>query len=57
MGKSNNKLNNSYNAIAVNAIAEKYSLSKHYVRLCIKGDKKSITADIIKRDYVELLKK
>lgn len=57
MGKSNNKKNNKYNTIVVAAIAIKWGVSKHYVRLCIKGDKNSLNADKIKVDYRNLVKK
>ncbi len=57
MGKNNTKKNNSYNVIAVNAISVKFKISKRYVRQCIKGDRNSISADSIKKDYFELVRK
>jgi hypothetical protein len=57
MDKNNIKKNNSYNVIAVNAISVKFKISKQYVRQCIKGDRNSISADNIKKDYQELVRK
>lgn len=55
--KSNIKKNNSYNVIAVNAISEKRGISKQYVRQCLRGDRNSISADIIKKEYFEIVRK
>lgn len=55
--KNNIKKNNSYNVLAVTAISRKLNVSEQYVRQCIKGDKKSINADSIKKEYLCLVKK
>ena len=57
MDKNNTKKNNSYNVVAVNAISDKLKISKQYVRQCIRGDRNSISADNIKKDYLELVRK
>lgn len=57
MNKNNTKKNNTYNVLAVNAISEKKGISKQYVRQCIKGDRNSISADIIKKEYYEIVRK
>ncbi len=57
MNKNNTKKNKTYNLLAVNAISEKKGISKQYVRQCIKGDRNSISADIIKKEYYEIVRK
>jgi hypothetical protein len=54
--KNNTKKNNSYNVVAVTAISEKRGLSKQYIRQCLKGDRKSISADQILKEYRELVR-
>jgi hypothetical protein len=56
MNKNNTKKNNTYNVVAVNAISEKRGISKQYVRQCIKGDRNSISADIIKKEYRDMVR-
>lgn len=53
--KNNIKKNNSYNVLAVSAISRKFNVSEQYVRQCVKGDKKSINADSIKKEYLCLV--
>ncbi len=55
--KSSIKKNNSYNVLAVSAISKKFKITEQYVRQCIKGDKKSVSADAIKHEYLILVKK
>ena len=55
--KNNTKKNNTYNVIAVNAISEKRGISKQYIRQCIKGDRNSISADIIRKEYYTIVRK
>lgn len=55
--KNNIKKNKSYNVLAVTAISRKFNVSEQYVRQCVKGDKKSINADSIKKEYLCLVKK
>lgn len=57
MDKNRIKTNNSYNNLAIKAISEKFKISKQYLRQCIRGDRNSISADIIKKDYFELVRK
>lgn len=55
--KNSIKKNNSYNVLAVSAISKKFKVTEQYVRQCIKGDRKSINADCIKKEYKSLVKK
>ncbi len=57
INKNTIKKNNSYNVIAVKAISNNLKISKQYVRQCIRGDRNSISADNIKKNYYELVKK
>lgn len=57
INKNTIKKNNSYNVIAVTAISNNLKISKQYVRQCIRGDRNSISADNIKKNYYELVKK
>lgn len=56
MNKCNAKSQNSYNAVAVNALHKKYGLSKQYIRQCLRGDRNNSTADTIRKDYKVLVK-
>jgi hypothetical protein len=55
--KVNIKKNKSYNVLAITAISRKLNISEQYVRQCVKGDRKSINADYIKKEYLSLVKK
>jgi hypothetical protein len=55
--KNNTKKYNSYNSFAVNAISDKLKISKQYVRQCLKGDRKSVSADYIIKEYNTIVKK
>ncbi len=57
INKNNIKKNNKYNVIAVSAISTKRGISKQYVRQCLKGDKNSVSADIIKKEYYDIVRK
>lgn len=57
MDKNKIKTNNSYNILAIKAISEKFKISKQYLRQCIRGDRNSVSADIIKKEYFDLVKK
>ncbi|MGQ1945401.1 hypothetical protein [Ornithobacterium rhinotracheale] len=50
MDKNKQKRNN-YNALAVNKVAEIYGFTPRYVRACLRGDRKSIMADNVIRQY------
>lgn len=47
---------NSYNHIAVKAVSKKWDMSPQYVRQCLRGDRKSLSADSIRSDYAALVK-
>ena len=55
--KNSTKKNNTYNVVAVNAISEKRGVSKQYIRQCLKGDRNSISADIIRKEYSTIVRK
>lgn len=55
--KNSIKKNNSYNVLAVSAVSKKFKISEQYVRQCVKGDKNSISADLIKQEYLILVRK
>ena len=57
MDKNTTKKNKSYNVVAVNYISIKWKISKQYVRQCIRGDRNSISADNIKKEYLDLVRK
>ena len=57
MDKNTIKKNKSYNVVAVNYISIKWKISKQYVRQCIRGDRNSISADNIKKEYLDLVRK
>lgn len=57
INKNNTKKNNTYNVFVINAISEKRGISKQYIRQCIKGDRNSISADIIKKEYYDIVRK
>lgn len=42
---------NTYNASIVKALVEKYGFSTQYIRQCIRGERNSLSADKIRRDY------
>ena len=43
-----------YHPLAVNKVAEMYGFSARYVRQILKGDRKGLMADNVKRDYKRL---
>lgn len=57
MNKCNAKKQNSYNPVAIKALSDKYDLTKYYIRACIRGDRNSLTADTIRKEYKTLVKK
>lgn len=56
MDKSNQK-RNSYNTTVVNQLSTKHGLTKRFIRQCLSGDRVSLTADTICREYKDLVKK
>ncbi|MCX8483462.1 MAG: hypothetical protein ORN50_07760 [Crocinitomicaceae bacterium] len=34
----------------------KYGLTKHYIRMCLRGDRNNETADLIRKDYAAMCK-
>lgn len=53
MSKSNQN-RNSYNTVVVNELSNKHGFTKIFIRQCLKGDRNSITADTIRKEYKEL---
>ncbi|HIB37603.1 MAG TPA: hypothetical protein EYO36_08595 [Mesonia sp.] len=55
MNKSNQK-RKSYNTSVLNKVAEKYGVTATYVRASIRGDKKGVMPDLLKKDYKSMCK-
>lgn len=47
---------NKYNVLVVNRLSEKYGITGYYVRQCLRGDRKNLTADQLRKEYVFLNK-
>lgn len=54
--KSNQKYN-SYNPTVMDHLADKWGITKTYIRQCLNGTRNSTTADRIKKEYRETLKR
>lgn len=50
----NTKKRTSFNTQIVKVLSSSYSVTEYFVRECIKGNKKSLAADEIKKKYNEL---
>lgn len=55
MNKSTTKRQN-YNTQVVERIAKKWGVTTRFVRMALKGDRDSETAETIKKDYKRLVK-
>lgn len=44
----------SYNTQIIKVLSNSYQVSEYFVRECVKGNKKSLTADEIKKKYNQL---
>lgn len=51
MDKPKKKIRKIYNTEVVNALIEKYGFTKYFIQQCLRGDRNSITADQIRKDY------
>lgn len=56
MDKSNQK-RNSYNTQVVNHLSGKHGFTKRFIRQCLGGERLSLTAHTICKEYKELTKK
>jgi len=56
MSKSNQK-QNKYNPLVIEQLSARHGFTKIFIRQCLKGDRNSITADTIRKEYKELVKK
>ncbi len=45
---------NKYNVLVVNRLAEKYGFTGYYIRQCLRGDRKNLTADQLRKEYNSL---
>lgn len=54
MSKSSKK-RNSYNTDVIEALINKYGFSSQFIRQCIRGDRNSATADIIRKEYKAMI--
>lgn len=58
MNKSSLKKQKAYNQVALNAVAKKHSVTKRYVRMCLRGDReRAIITPILKKEYAQACKK
>lgn len=56
MSKSNQKPNR-YNPVVVQQLSVKHGFTKIFIRQCLKGDRNSLTADTIRKEYRDLVRK
>ena len=55
MSKSNTKNKKyTYDPKILDALVTKYGMTKVYIRMCLRGDNKSLTADKVQADYKAL---
>lgn len=45
------KKRNQYNAGVVKGVAKRWGVTEHYVRQCLRGDRKGIMCDTLVKDY------
>ena len=55
MDKSKKKKYNKYNASVINALIEKHGFSGRYIRECVSGERTSLSADKIRKDYHSMI--
>ena len=55
MDKSKKKKYNKYNASVINALIEKHGFSGRYIRQCVSGERTSLSADKIRKDYQSMV--
>ncbi|AZI56668.1 hypothetical protein EIB75_10815 [Epilithonimonas vandammei] len=48
------KKRNSYNTEIIKVLSEEFVVTERFVRMCVSGDKQSLTAETIKKKYNEL---
>lgn len=49
------KKNASYNQDVINVVKERYGYTAHYIRQSIRGDRKGIVPDRLKKEYETLV--
>lgn len=55
MSKTNQKNKKyTYDPKILDALVAKYGMTKVYIRMCLRGDNKSLTADKVQADYKQL---
>lgn len=55
MNKTNQKNKKyTYDPKILDALVAKYGMTKVYIRMCLRGDNKSLTADKVQADYKQL---
>ncbi|MPT35735.1 hypothetical protein [Flavobacterium sp. WV_118_3] len=47
---------NKYNVLVINRLSEKYGFTGYYIRQCLRGDRKNLTADQLRKEYNNLSK-
>ncbi len=50
------KKNNNFNDVVVDKLSKSFGLTKHFIRMCLRGDRTSQTADTIVKEYKRLVK-
>ena len=48
------KKRNSYNTEILTALSEEFGMTKRFIRSCLSGDAKSLSADTIRKKYNEM---
>lgn len=56
MNKFKTKKRYVYNQEILEALSEKYGLSKYYIRECVSGKRNSLTSDQLQKEYKKLVK-
>jgi len=42
---------NKYNVLVINRLSQKYGFTGYYIRQCLRGDRKNLTADQLRKEY------
>ena len=53
----NTQKRNKWNSLVVNKLSEKHGFTGYYIRQCLKGERKSLTSDTIRKEYKQLVLK
>ncbi|RQO66869.1 hypothetical protein DBR40_21695 [Pedobacter sp. KBW01] len=53
----NSQNRNTYNTVVISELSSRHGFTKIFIRQCLKGDRNSLSADTIRREYKQLVKK